>query len=373
MGSNGTSLAILNESDRRIVQGRFKITPTGLVIDGNPTYDEWYDFGSRLQKYDGAIQWAIGDWLNEGERRYGETYTQAIKETDGQYQALADYKWVAGRVEFSFRYENLSWTHHRQVAKFPPAEQKLWLHKAEKEEWSVSDLRAAIKRQSRIDRVRDNGTLESNVTVLQGDMLDIVPTLGKFALIVADPPYNVTDWSWDVIGGRDEFISLTRQWLGVLIPALEDQYNLFWFCSPVFASDIEMVMRDLDMPIQSRIVWHRRNMAMGSKAKNKFIDSWEMIFHCGTRELNFPSEWSDAWFDVQTFAVPQTNFEDAKVHPTQKPLDLIMRLVEFGSYPGDRILDPFAGSGTTGRAGAGRECVLIERESEYIELMRGMF
>jgi len=95
-----------------------------------------------------------------------------------------------------------------------------------------------------------------------------------------------------------------------------------------------MILRSLVLDIQSRVVWHRRNMAMGSHARFKFIDTWEMIFHCGNREMNFPDKWSEAWFDVQTFAAPQTNFEDTKLHPTQKPIELITRLVEFGSFPG---------------------------------------
>jgi DNA modification methylase len=92
-----------------------------------------------------------------------------------------------------------------------------------------------------------------------------------------------------------------------------------------------------------------------------------MIFHAGNRELNFPTEWSDAWFDVQEFAVPQTNFDDKKVHPFQKPEKLIQRLVEFGSYKGDKILDPFAGSCTTGLITPDdRECTMIEREDGYV-------
>jgi DNA modification methylase len=153
---------------------------------------------------------------------------------------------------------------------------------------------------------------------------------------------------------------------------LQDEYNLFWFCSPKFSADIEMIFRIKELPVQSRIVWHRRNMAMGSAARNKFIDTWEMILHVGNRELNFPQEWSDAWFDVQTFAVPQTNFTDKKIHPTQKPEALIERLIQFGSYPGDHILDPFAGSGTTGAVCPDdRDCTLIEKEEGYAGIIEG--
>ena len=203
---------------------------------------------------------------------------------------------------------------------------------------------------------------KSKVVLYKGDILKVLPTLSKFNLVVADPPYGVTDYAWDVLN--------TREWLKAIKSHLADKYNLFWFCSPVYQANVEMIFREIELPIQSRIVWHRRNMAMGSAARNKFIDTWEMIFHVGNRELNFPTKWSEAWFDVQTFAVPQTNFNDTKYHPTQKPIELIRRLIEFGSYPGDRIIDPFAGSGTSGAAcPSDRECTLIEREEEYISII----
>jgi len=211
-------------------------------------------------------------------------------------------------------------------------------------------------------RIESTVTAGTVMQLYKGDMLDILPSLGKFDLVLTDPPYGVTDYYWD--------ISHSREWLTAIKQHLADSYNLFWFCSPAYQADTEMILRELGLPIQSRIVWHRRNMAMGSAARNKFIDTWEMIFHVGNRDLNFPTEWSEAWFDVQTFAVPQTNFNDTKYHPTQKPIELIRRLIEFGSYPGDRIIDPFAGSGTSGAAcPSDRECTLIEREEEYISII----
>ena len=211
----------------------------------------------------------------------------------------------------------------------------------------------------------------ANIQLIHGDMLEVVPTLGLFDLIIADPPYGVTDWAWDALRGS-EYIANVRNWLAVLNAARNPaRSHLFWFCSPRLATDTELVMRELGMPITSRIVWHRRNMAMGSHATDRFVDSWDMILHCGNGSLYFPVEWSEAWFDVQTFAVPQTNFTDAKVHPTQKPQELINRLVSFGSAVGGRVLDPFAGSGVTGVACMdSRECVLVEMEGEYANIIR---
>jgi DNA modification methylase len=217
---------------------------------------------------------------------------------------------------------------------------------------------------------------QSSVELIQGDMLDVLRKWDlsrRFDLVIADPPYNVTPWAWDQVGTRDVFMGETKTWLQRCLDVCKPDYNLFWFCSPAYMADIEIMMRSMNLPIQSRIIWHRRNMVKGSAARHKFIDSYEFVFHVGSRELNYPAEWSDAWFDVQTFAVPQTNFNDTKIHPTQKPLDLIKRFVEFGSYPGDLVLDPFAGSGTTGHACLEvkqRQCVLIEREEEYLHGIR---
>jgi DNA modification methylase len=206
------------------------------------------------------------------------------------------------------------------------------------------------------------------VKLYRGDMLEVLPALGQtFDLVVADPPYGVTEYDWDVLN--------TERWLEAIIPCLSEQYHLFWFCSPKYAADIEMIFRELGLEIQSRIVWHRRNMAKGSHAKNRFIDTWDMIFHIGNKPLNFPSGWTDAWFDVQVHAVPQSNFDDRKLHPTQKPYSLIRRLVEFGSSKddGDIVLDPFAGAGTTGAACQedDRQCVLIELEEGYCGIIEG--
>lgn len=346
---------------------KFQASERGLVIRGKVDYETWYAYGAGLRRIESALQWVIGDWLNYGDKTYGETYAQAVDES--QAKTWQNYKWVSASVETSLRGE-VSWTHHKAIASLDPADQKRLLDEAVAKDLSVRELKELV-RQAKRPQLSPNGH-HSNVTKLyQGDMCDIVPRLGLFDLVIADPPYNVTDWNWDEIGDDDKFLEQTDEWLRVIRSALNEKYHLFWFCSPRYSGRIELNMRALNLPIKSRIVWHRRNMALGSAATDKFIDSWEMILHCGNTPLNFPAEWSEAWFDVQTFAVPQTNFTDTKLHPTQKPIELIARLIEFGSYSGGRVLDPFAGSGTTGAAcqqAVGRECVLVEREAEYCQV-----
>jgi len=229
-------------------------------------------------------------------------------------------------------------------------------------------IERSVDQDQMIESMRERFDEESHIALYGGDMLERLSQLGIFDLVVTDPPYGI-GYS-DVWDSKKDY--QPKRWLEAIIPHLANEYNLFWFCAPALSADMERLFSLFDLPIQSRIVWHRRNMSMGSKAKGRFIDSWEMILHAGTRDLNFPVEWSDAWFDVQTFAVPQTNFSDRKFHPTQKPEGLIRRLVTFGSYPGDNILDPFAGSGTTGAVcPPDRACTLIEKGEAYIKIAEG--
>jgi len=73
------------------------------------------------------------------ERFYPDKYTQALEETDYEYGTLANCKWVASKVEFSLRSENLSYKHHQEVAPLEPEDQKIWLEKAEQHNLSIRE------------------------------------------------------------------------------------------------------------------------------------------------------------------------------------------------------------------------------------------
>lgn len=108
-------------------------------------FEQWEAVGYTLQTISGSVSWWIGDWLNYGERKYGETYAQAIEATGWAIQRLKDAKWVAAAVPKEIRRGELSWTHHRHIAHLPEEEQQKWIADAIKQEWSSADLRYAIK------------------------------------------------------------------------------------------------------------------------------------------------------------------------------------------------------------------------------------
>lgn len=98
-----------NETGELVTQG-MEFTKTSLMIDPTTSYESWENIGEQLNQIEGAIQWWIGDWLNFGERKYGEMYAQAVDET--QAKTWRQYKWVATAIELSSRLDNLSCLPH---------------------------------------------------------------------------------------------------------------------------------------------------------------------------------------------------------------------------------------------------------------------
>lgn len=130
------------------------VSETALDLQAGLSFDEWAEVGHTLGRIGRAHQWWVGDWLNYGERAYGEKYSQAMDATGLDYSTVANAAWVSKSVEVSRRRENLSFSHHREVAKFEPAEQDEWLDRAEAEDWSRSELREQLQGTDEPIRVR---------------------------------------------------------------------------------------------------------------------------------------------------------------------------------------------------------------------------
>lgn len=108
----------------------------------------WRVIGQRLCDVSACSLWWIGDWVNYGERRYGEKYQEAVTLTEYAMGTLRNAAWVASAVQLSHRCDNLSWSHHREVADLKPAEQKRFLRLAEARGLSVDELRQEIRKDN---------------------------------------------------------------------------------------------------------------------------------------------------------------------------------------------------------------------------------
>ena len=127
-----------------------QITKNGLKFNKDLSFEEWQEIGKQLQKIHGSIQWWIGDWLNFGERKWGEKYTQAIEETGLDYDTLATYKRISQIFEFTPRGVNLSWSAHREIASAPSEKQNELLQKADKEELTSREIREMVREMKKL-------------------------------------------------------------------------------------------------------------------------------------------------------------------------------------------------------------------------------
>jgi hypothetical protein len=69
-----------------------------------------------LKSIEQSVMWWIGDWLRFGKRRWGDRYAQAMEATERSHQTLRDAMWVANEFDLSRWRDNLSWSHHQEVA-----------------------------------------------------------------------------------------------------------------------------------------------------------------------------------------------------------------------------------------------------------------
>jgi hypothetical protein len=141
-----TALAPINsESSIGIASLPGELTLTSYRPPDGLTFEQWEEIGRTLSSIGKAVQWWIGDWIRYGEREYGEKYTQALDETGYDYQTLRNMVYVAERVDLSRRRDNLSWTHHAEIASLPPEQQEVWLNRAQSKELSTRELRASLR------------------------------------------------------------------------------------------------------------------------------------------------------------------------------------------------------------------------------------
>jgi hypothetical protein len=124
----------------------FDITKTSLRMKSNASFEEWVSMGSTLRFFEICINFALGDWMNAGEGKWGDKVAQVIDVTDFAIETVRNYAWVAAKVPPENRVESLPFTFHQVVAAIDSKiEQKRWLDRAVKHNWTVNELKRQIK------------------------------------------------------------------------------------------------------------------------------------------------------------------------------------------------------------------------------------
>lgn len=240
--------------------------------------------------------------------------------------------------------------------------------------------------------------------VLVGDCVEIMNRMpaASFDMIFADPPYNLqlggdllrpdnsrvdaVDDDWDKFADFAAYDRFTRDWLSAARRLLKEDGTLWVIGSYHNIYRVGAILQDLGFWVLNDIVWRKSNPMPNFRGK-RFTNAHETMLWCSKsrsqKRYTFNYEAMKALNDdVQMrsdWLIPicagnerVRDAEGQKAHATQKPEALLYRVILSASSPGDLLLDPFFGSGTTGAVARrlGRNFVGIEREARYAEVAR---
>ena len=236
-------------------------------------------------------------------------------------------------------------------------------------------------------------------TILVGDCIRHMNALpaGSVDLIFADPPYNLqleqgltrpdqsrvdaVDDDWDKFESFAHYDVFTRAWLQAARRVLKSDGALWVIGSYHNIFRVGATLQDLDYWLLNDVIWRKAN-PMPNFRGTRFTNAHETLIWAARsqksrvtfnyeamKQANDDTQMRSDWlFPICTGAERLTDGDGEKVHPTQKPEALLYRVLSATTKPGDVVLDPFFGTGTTGAVAKklGRHFIGIEREDSYI-------
>ena len=238
-------------------------------------------------------------------------------------------------------------------------------------------------------------------TILKGDCVAALDRLPEKSvdMIFADPPYNLqlegalhrpdqsrvdaVDDHWDQFDSFQAYDAFTRAWLLAARRVLKPSGTLWVIGSYHNIFRVGATLQDLGFWILNDVIWRKANPMPNFRGK-RFQNAHETLIwatrdqsakgytfnyeamKAANDDVQMRSDWL---FPICNGGERLKDEEGNKVHPTQKPEALLARILSATTKPGDVVLDPFFGTGTTGAVARmlGRHFVGIEREQSYID------
>lgn len=257
-----------------------------------------------------------------------------------------------------------------------------------------TERRSAVKKQPGFE----NSTLPID-TILVGDCIEHMNSLPAESvdLIFADPPYNLqlesgltrpdqthvdaVDDHWDKFDSFAHYDVFTKAWLAAARRLLKPNGAIWVIGSYHNIFRVGTALQDQNFWMMNDVIWRKSN-PMPNFRGTRFTNAHETLIWAAKsqkskvtfnyeamKQANDDTQMRSDWlFPLCTGGERLKNDDDDKVHPTQKPEALLYRILTATTKPGDVVLDPFFGTGTTGAVAKklGRHFIGVEREPDYI-------
>lgn len=236
--------------------------------------------------------------------------------------------------------------------------------------------------------------------IIQGDCIEVLPALPAKSvdLIFADPPYNLqlqqelwrpnltkvdaVEDDWDQFGSFAEYDAFTRQWLTACRRVLKDTGTIWVIGSYHNIYRVGKILMDLGYWILNDAVWIKANPMPNFRGR-RFTNAHEILLwaqkekgarytfnYQAMKSLNDGLQMRSDWEIPLCTGRERIKINSSKAHSTQKPEALLYRVIMSSSNPGDVVLDPFFGTGTTGAVAKKlhRHWLGIERDRRYVQI-----
>lgn len=234
--------------------------------------------------------------------------------------------------------------------------------------------------------------------ILTGDCRQVLNDLPEKSidLVFADPPYNLqlqqqlyrpnntrvdaVNDTWDQFSGFAEYDTFTRSWLEASRRVMKDNAALWVIGTYHNIYRIGAILQDLGFWILNDIAWVKDN-PMPNFRGVRFTNAHETLIwavkskaarytfnYQSMKAINEGLQMRSDWRLPICSGPERARVNGQKAHPTQKPIALLYRVILATSHPGDVVLDPFFGTGTTGAVARllGRHWIGVEQEERYI-------
>lgn len=236
--------------------------------------------------------------------------------------------------------------------------------------------------------------------IVQGDCVEVLNSFpeNSIDLIFADPPYNLqlqqelwrpnmtkvdaVNDEWDRFGSFEEYDEFSKRWLTACRRVLKDTGTIWVIGTYHNIHRIGAIMQTLGYWFLNDIVWVKTN-PMPNFRGVRFTNAHETLIwaskfkgakytfnHHAMKNLNDGLQMRSDWLLPICSGAERLKNNGKKAHSTQKPEALLYRVILSSSNPGNIVLDPFFGSGTTGAVAKKlhRYWIGIERDKDYIKL-----
>ena len=224
---------------------------------------------------------------------------------------------------------------------------------------TLADSLSPTKASSAVPILNSGHDSMDDVTLILGDCLEWLPKLPHVDAVVTDPPYGIKH-----VRGQSKYIGKAKwatRFHGTPIIGDDRPFDPAPFLAfPVVVMFGANHFADKLPPSRGWVFWDKR----GNFDSTDFADG-ELIY---SNQDHVVRKTEHRWRGV----IRDSENGDLHLHPTQKPVELMVWLIEQYTHPGDLVLDPFMGSGTTGVAcvRTGRRFIGIEMREPYFETAR---